>query len=298
LTINTNNGSFTATGNITANNIFTPGVVSATGNVSGNSLTAINNVSANGNITGGNLLTGGVVTATGNVVGGNLISAADIVGLGSLFVGNLANTTATKLRMVNTGASSYIQTGNGTANSTGNIIFSPFLDTTQRVAINTATGNLTAGNLLTSGIIAATGNIATSGRFIGNGSGLTGVTAIVTGSWNVFVGNSIQSFTLEPSNTYFIWVDCNIPNGILAYHASVTISNTNVPVVGAQYAWVYNGGGTPIDFNSIPNQFVGTSNTIVRSSVSPSTTTNKFEFGFRNTSGNFVTVRYGYIKMS
>jgi hypothetical protein len=95
-----------------------------------------------------------------------------------------------------------------------------------------------------------------------------------------------------------MWVDCNIPNGILAWNATATITNTNVPVVGAQYAWVYNGGGTPIDFTSIPNQFVGTANAIVRSNTAPSATTNRFDFGINNTSGGNVTVRYGWIAIS
>jgi hypothetical protein len=110
-------------------------------------------------------------------------------------------------------------------------------------------------------------------------------------------GNSTQSFTVA-SGTYQLWVDCNIPNGILAWNATATVTNSNVPVVGEQYAWVYNGGGTPIDFTSIPNQFVGTGNTIVRSSVSPSVTTNRFDFGINNTSGGNVTVSYGYVKIS
>jgi hypothetical protein len=95
-----------------------------------------------------------------------------------------------------------------------------------------------------------------------------------------------------------MWVDCNIPNGILSWNATASVTNTNVPVVGAQYAWVYSGGGTPIDFTSIPNQFVGTANTIVRSSVAPSATTNRFDFGINNTSGGNVTVRYGWAQIS
>jgi hypothetical protein len=95
-----------------------------------------------------------------------------------------------------------------------------------------------------------------------------------------------------------MWVDCNIPNGILAWNATGTVTNTNVPVAGVQYAWVYNGGGTPIDFTSIPNQFVGTANTILRSNVAPSSTTNRFDFGINNTSGGNVTVRYGWVAIS
>jgi hypothetical protein len=89
----------------------------------------------------------------------------------------------------------------------------------------------------------------------------------------------------------------NILDGIIAYSATATVTNDNVPVVGAQYAWVYDGGGTPIDFTSIPNQFTGTANTIVRSGVASSATTNRFDFGINNTSGGAVTVTYGYTKL-
>ena len=128
-------------------------------------------------------------------------------------------------------------------------------------------------------------------------NGTSGATRFES-SWTVPTGNSTQSFTVTPNETYYMWVDCNITNGILAWNATATVTNTNVPVVGAQYAWVYNGGGTPIDFTSIPNQFVGTGNTIVRSSVSPSATTNVFDFGINNTSGGNVTVRYGWVAIS
>jgi hypothetical protein len=152
-------------------------------------------------------------------------------------------------------------------------------------------GNVTVPKLFTAG------NIQTAGYLFGNGTLLTGVAIKTTGSWTVPTGNSTQSFTVA-SGTYQLWVDCNIPNGILAWNATATVTNSNVPVVGEQYAWVYNGGGTPIDFTSIPNQFVGTGNTIVRSSVSPSVTTNRFDFGINNTSGGNVTVSYGYVKIS
>jgi hypothetical protein len=170
------------------------------------------------------------------------------------------------------------------------------------VFYNTTSKEITYGNTISvSGNIAG-GNISTTGNvtatnFIGNGYTLSNVATQVTGSWTVPAGNSTQSFTVS-SGTYSMWVDCNIPNGILVWNATVTVTNTNVPVVGAQYAWVYNGGGTPIDFTSIPNQFTGTANTIVRSNVAPSSTTNRFDFGINNTSGNAVIVRYGYTKIS
>jgi hypothetical protein len=135
-------------------------------------------------------------------------------------------------------------------------------------------------------------------RFSNGVSILSGVVSKTTGSWTVTVGTNTYSFTVPTSGTYQLWVNCNIPNGILAYNATATVTNSNVPVVGQQFAWVYNGGGTPVDFVSIPNQFTGTANTIVRSNTAPSATTNRFDFGINNTSGGNVTVSYGWIQIS
>jgi hypothetical protein len=182
------------------------------------------------------------------------------------------------------------------------------------LATLSVTGNATVGNLVgteaNTRIIANTyvttfdiyGNVSfpanvIATNFVGSGSLLSGVAIKTTGSWTVPTGNSTQSFTVT-SGTYQLWVECNIPNGILAWNATATVTNSNVPVVGQQFAWVYNGGGTPIDFTSIPNQFVGTGNTIVRNSTAPSATTNRFDFGISNTSGGNVTVSYGYVKIS
>jgi hypothetical protein len=143
-----------------------------------------------------------------------------------------------------------------------------------------------------SGNVSVGGNLAITGNITGN------VATTFESTWTVPVGNSTQSFTVTAGNTYLMWVDCNIPNGILVWNATATVTNTNVPVVGQQFAWVYNGGGTPIDFTSIPNQFIGTANAIVRSNTAPSSTTNRFDFGINNTYSGNVTVRYGYTKIS
>jgi hypothetical protein len=324
------------TGNITGSNLIATGNIVLTGSLVGSGASPAPTLSGFSSIS----TTGatGNITASGNVSGGNLISSATIYGNVDVVLGNIANASATRTRFVSDTTFSYIQTGNGTANSTGNIVFSPYQSSTQRVVINTASGNLSA-----------VGNIVTSGNFVGNGAALSNVTVSVAGNiigtqsnvtlvagsystvidntgnltlpgntfavnyanntpvdvvtrfegtWTVPVGNSTQSFTVTPNNTYNMWVEGNIPNGIIVWNATATVTNTNVPVAGAQYAWVYNGGGAPIDFTSIPNQFEGISNTIVRSNVAPSTTTNRFDFGINNTSGNSQTVRYGWIQIS
>jgi hypothetical protein len=181
------------------------------------------------------------------------------------FLGALVNTIVS---YGNSNVASYLTTA--TISTTGNV----------------SANVLTANTLIVGGDLAVTGNVA--------GSNLTSKT---TGSWTVATGTNTYSITVPASGTYQIWVRGSIPNGIITYVATAVVTNTNVPVVGAQYAWVYNGGGTPIDFTSIPNQFTGTGNTIVRSSTAPSATTNKFDFGINNTSGSSQTVYWGYIAL-
>ena len=119
-----------------------------------------------------------------------------------------------------------------------------------------------------------------------------------TGSWTVTSGTSNYSFTLEGNSTYNLWVLGNVPNGIIVYNATVSISNSNVPVIGYQYAWNYTGGGSPILFTSIPDQIIGTAGAISTSSPSVGTSTNTFVFGIQNNTASNITVNYGYLKIS
>jgi hypothetical protein len=230
----------------------------------------VNIATANGNVTissaGNTTMT---ITGTGANITGTLNVTGNISTSTGTFVGNGAGLT------------------NVTVNAAGNI-----QGTSSNVSLVAGSYTMTFDN---------TGNLTLPGNtFSLNYANNTPVNVVTKfeSSWTVPVGNSTQSFTVGANETYYMWVDCNIPNGILTWNATATVTNTNVPVVGAQYAWVYNGGGTPIDFTSIPNQFIGTSNTIVRSNVAPSSTTNRFDFGINNTSGGNVTVRYGWIVIS
>jgi hypothetical protein len=269
------------------------------------------------------------ILTTGNVTTGILRSSATIFGNVDVVLGDTANASAAKTRLVSFDTSSYIQTGNGTIGSTGNIVFSPYSAADERVVINTASGNITSsGNVTANNFI---GNISITGNVTGTSQNVSLVAGSFTttvdntgnlvlpgntfsvnyangtpvdvvtrfeGTWTVPTGNSTQSFTVDAGNTYHMWVEGNIPNGIITWNATASITNTNVPVVGAQYAWVYSGGGTPIDFTSIPNQFVGTANTIVRSFGTGVANTNVFAFGINNTSGSSQVVRYGWVQIS
>jgi hypothetical protein len=213
---------------------------------------------------------------------------SNVISLLSSFGSNNITTTG------NVTASRFIGDGSALSNVTANIanIAGNIVGTQPNVTLVAGSYDWTFDN---TGTLTLPGN--TFDVKYNNGTQVDIVTRF-EGSWNVATGNSTVSFTVNENETYYMWVEGNIPNGIITWNATATITNTNVPVVGAQYAWVYSGGGTPIDFTSLPNQFIGTANTIVRSSVAPSATTNRFDFGINNTSGSAQTVRYGWVKIS
>jgi hypothetical protein len=106
----------------------------------------------------------------------------------------------------------------------------------------------------------------------------------VTGSWTLSAGTNTVSFTVTAGESYVIW------------NATVTLSNSNVPVIGVQYGWYYLAGNA-LELTSIPSQIVGTAGTISTSAPAGSNT-NTFTFGITNNSGSSQIVYYGYIKIS
>jgi hypothetical protein len=125
-------------------------------------------------------------------------------------------------------------------------------------------------------------------------AGSTGVP--VTGSWTLSTGANTVSFTVTPGQSYVMWVNGNIPSGIVNWNATVTLSNTNVPAIGVQYGWYYLAGNALV-LTSIPSQIVGTAGTISTSSPAVSNS-NTFTFGITNNSGTPQVVNYGYLKIS
>ena len=118
----------------------------------------------------------------------------------------------------------------------------------------------------------------------------------VTGSWTLSTGATTVSFTVTAGQSYVMWVNGNIPNGIVNWNATVTLSNSNVPVIGVQYGWYYLAGNALV-LTSIPSQIIGTAGTISNSSPAVSNT-NTFTFGITNNSGTSQVVYYGYTKVS
>ena len=144
-----------------------------------------------------------------------------------------------------------------------------------------------------------TGSIAaTNGVISGSTQLTTAFPSKTTGAWSVPAGASTQSFTVEAGASYTMWVNGNIPNGIITWNATVTTSNTNVPVVGSQYGWYYTAGNALV-LTAMPDQIIGTTNTLISSPASYApNTSNVFKFGITNNSGTTQTINYGYIKLS
>jgi hypothetical protein len=120
----------------------------------------------------------------------------------------------------------------------------------------------------------------------------------VSGTWTVTTGTNTYSFTVPIDGTYTMWVKGNIPNGIIIWNATVSVSNSNVAAIGTQYAWNYTGGGSPISLTGIPGQIKGSAGTISTDATYAGGTSNRFDFGISNTSGSSQTIYYGYTKIS
>jgi hypothetical protein len=118
----------------------------------------------------------------------------------------------------------------------------------------------------------------------------------IVGTWSLSTGANTVSFTVTGNESYIMWVNGNIPNGIVNWNATVTLSNSNVPVIGVQYGWYYLAGNDLV-LTSIPNQIVGDAGTI-STSAPGFTNSNTFTFGIDNNSGSSQIIYYGYTKVS
>jgi hypothetical protein len=143
--------------------------------------------------------------------------------------------------------------------------------------------------------VSASGNISAN-NFTGNGGGLSNVATKISSSWSLASGNNTVSISVPLNGTYAIWVNGNIPNGIITYTATAVVTNTNVPVLGEQYAWYY-AVGNALVFTTIPDQFTGTVGSISNVNTYVGNTANVFTFGITNNSGNTAVVNYGYTKL-
>jgi len=198
--ISVSTGNFSANNLSAVNSIAAGTVISAVGNITGANLNAaglslssnvVSNLNVTGNIAGGNITTSGLISATGNLTGGNLKTPGLISANGNIIGSNISITGGTlafananiiqtnPLDLAITGAYQIsIKPGGGSYQWTfGNDggLSGPYI---------TATGNITGGNLLTSGLISAAGNI-TGGNINTNNIVGTAITITSTGALNL-----------------------------------------------------------------------------------------------------------------
>ena len=315
----------TSVGTLTLLNV--TGIVAASNfSGSGNTLTDIPGANVTGTVANSTYsLTANSATFSTNAIQANVANIANSVAGGNVSgqVGNalVAGTVYTNAQpnITSVGTLGNVYTS-GVVSAVGNVRGGNL----NTVGLVTATGNVTGGNLVTSGNVTATGNII-GGNIVTNDSIFSGQNMIAggyitatttvfctdfsatgnvlakgfrsnTSSWTLSTGTNTVSFSVPGPGTYSLWVNGNIPNGIVTYLATVVVTNNNVPVLGNQYGWYY-AAGNALVLTSIPNQIVGNTGTISNAVVA-TTTANVFTFGITNNSGNSAVVNYGYTTLS
>ena len=231
--------------------------------------------------------TDGSTTFPGNIVGNGASPAPSINGFDTI---NAITFSATG------NVTGNVFTAGSLISTTGNVVAiggvnTPNVSITKSFVFTGLSGNASINN---SANISTTGNVIATG-FYGSGSALSGVAQKTTGSWTLAPGVNTVSFTVPPGGNYSMWVNGNIPNGIVMWNATVSTSNTNVPVIGTQYGWYYTAGGQLV-LTSIPSQIIGTAGGISTATV-VTTTANVFTFGITNNSGTSQVVNWGYITL-
>ena len=217
---NVTGANIVTSGNVTGANVVSATILSATANIAGGNVQTSGQVTATGNITGGNLLTGGSVSAVGNIAGNYFIGngsqltgvAASSVNANAL-VGNTlsSNVLYSSLTQVGTLANLAV-TGNitggniTTSGSGGNISGANVISGTTL----SATANVVGGNITSAGLITATGN-ATAGNVLTSGQ--------VSATSNITGGN-ITTAGLVSTNNFSITGDITgniIPSANVTY---------------------------------------------------------------------------------
>lgn len=252
------------------------------------------NLYANANIIGANVLNSNSIAVSGNAnVSGNLI---------------LSNTTQIVSTPGSNGNITLDPDGTGVVNVIGNVVannFSGNISITGNINGTSPNVTLVAGSY--NYVFDNTGNFTLpansdiimsgeSSTVLVGGTVNAALHTSYTSSWTLATGTNTVNINVPLSGTYSIWINGNIPNGIVTYTATAVVTNTNVPVLGAQYGWYYVTGNALV-LTSIPNQFVGTQGAISNASAYLGNTANVFTFGITNNSGANAVVNYGYTRL-
>jgi hypothetical protein len=255
--------------------------LNALGNINGGTLNTGGTISAFGNVTGGNINTPGIVSAAGSIItpgtsAANIVSATAYVGtplvitdsIAPLFSGNLLITAN-----VNTMTGTLSVTGNivGTSNISGSNLIGNVVG-----SVVSVTGNITAGNITTTGISnlgslktynEAQYTLATSGtvnidKLNGQVQYLAPTANVTIGSLNNFVtsqGGVNQSDTvtliIKQSATPYT-VTLPAISATIKYVSGISTVGTTANSVTVVSFSAVNAGGSALYLNSVSPEFV------------------------------------------
>ena len=301
-------------GNVTGNYILGNGsqLTGITANYSNSNVATFlaaygsNTISTSGNITAGNLI--GNINITGNVTGTSA-NVQLVAGSYTYTFDNTGNfTLPANSDIIMTGVNSILSAGGtallggytqvGGSYSTLGVKY-PGAGTQFGMTLQPTNDNTTAIQFLNAAgnSVGKIDQTSSTVKFIGDGSSLTNVATKSSGSWTLATGTNTVSFTVTAGQTYTMWVSGNIPNGIVVWNATATLTNTNVPVIGVQYGWYY-AAGNALVLTSIPSQIIGISSGGISNASPAVANTNVFTFGITNNSGSSQTVYYGWTQIS
>ena len=197
--------------------------------------------------------------------------------------GNLTFPDSTVQTTAWTGAFPAPANGDSTSGNAWMIFYADgALQSTSKVTINPAAGMLTLS-----------GTSGAGGITFPNSTVQTTAYKSTSSSWTLATGSNTVSITVPLNGNYQMWVNGNIPNGIVEWNATVNVSNPNVPAIGSQYAWYYMTGNALV-LDSIPDQIIGTVGVISTSSAYVGNTANVFTFGITNNSISSQVITWGY----
>jgi hypothetical protein len=276
-------GIISASGNLTVGNISTGGIISAYGNITGgsfNSLGAITSsgaisavgivtgsnfntvgvLSATGNVRGGNINTVGLITATGNITSQGRISATGNIVTAGYFVGNFLGNITGNLS-VGGSNTQILFNSNGNVGAAGGLTYTTGSNVLTVLGSVTATGNVSAGNVLISGNQSMVGNItAQGGQF---SSTITAQTPVLGTANNqlattAFVSATVGTLgTMASQNAVSVAIQGGaIGNAIITLAsisnstiANSSITNTTIDRVTMTSGWSVVPNGTTLYFN-------------------------------------------------
>ena len=240
---NTSSTALSVAGNITSGNVLTGGLISATGNA-----------------TSGNVLTGGLISATGNITGNYF--------LGNVFYAN--GITASKIYSGTSEVNVTASGGNVNVSIGGTSNVAVWSTTGEYITgLQSVTGNITGGNILTAGLISATGNATVANLFVNNDTVMTG-NLTVNGNITYINSNVIttneKSITLANNQSTAANVDgagIDVGNTTIAYwrfNNATTSWQSNIGITPAANGTLNLGGAS----NYWANVYAG--NTIISGS--------------------------------